>query len=188
MTSQEVFVKVAEIDDSEYVRREALNRIFDFEKKAKLIKNDDSSYIRKQFIGQCLREDILEDFAQNDNDREVQKEALYKLKEIRVDNLIENSKNIYNNDLKEFEKLNITTDNIYDLGDYEVLIILTDGTNITSWSDINETHNIKYISENYANSKGIIKGKYKYVKSIVGYEDYQDPATDYWKQDPIIFL
>ena len=32
--------------------------------------------------------------------------------------------------LEEFEKLNTTTDSIYDLEDCEVLIILSDGTNL----------------------------------------------------------
>ena len=40
--------------------------------------------------------------------------------------------------LKEFEELNTTTDSIYDLGDYEVLIILKDGTNLTSWDDVSK--------------------------------------------------
>lgn len=35
--------------------------------------------------------------------------------------------------LSKFEELNTTTDSIHELGKYPVLIILEDGTNLTSW-------------------------------------------------------
>ena len=40
--------------------------------------------------------------------------------------------------LKEFEKLNKTTKSIHDLGDFKVLIILKDGTNLTDWKDVKD--------------------------------------------------
>ena len=58
------------------------------------------------------------------------------------------------NHLEEFERLNTTTDSIYDLGEYEVLIILKDGTNLTSWADVEWKHSftkynddVLYVSE-----------------------------------------
>ena len=50
--------------------------------------------------------------------------------------------------LEEFEKLNVTTDNIYDLGKFDVLIILKDGTNLTTWSDVDNKSDVLYVSEN----------------------------------------
>ena len=35
--------------------------------------------------------------------------------------------------LYDFEHLNTTTESIYELRDFNVLIILTDGTNLTNW-------------------------------------------------------
>ena len=52
--------------------------------------------------------------------------------------------------LKEFEKLNTTTDSIYDLGEHDVLIILEDGTNLTSWDDVPKK-SVKYVSEDLSN-------------------------------------
>lgn len=49
--------------------------------------------------------------------------------------------------LEDFEKLNATTESIHDLGDYNVLIILKDGTNLTSWDDVKDKKDIIYVSE-----------------------------------------
>ena len=60
--------------------------------------------------------------------------------------------------LKEFEELNTTTDSIYDLEDYEVLIILEDGTNLTSWDNVPK-ESVKYVSEDLSNCDNL-KDKY----------------------------
>ena len=44
-----------------------------------------------------------------------------------------NTNNFYNRDLIEFEELNHTTSSIYNLDNFNVLLILKDGTNLTSW-------------------------------------------------------
>ena len=49
--------------------------------------------------------------------------------------------------LNDFEHLNTTTQSIYELGDFNVLIILTDGTNLTNWDDVENPEDIAYISE-----------------------------------------
>ncbi len=56
---------------------------------------------------------------------------------------------------QEFEDMNITTKSIYDLGDYEVLIILNDGTNLTDWDDVEYVDDILYISESFSNKINI---------------------------------
>lgn len=53
----------------------------------------------------------------------------------------------YNSDLNDFENLNMTTPSIYDLGDYDVLIVLEDGSNITDWDDVESLGDVAYISE-----------------------------------------
>jgi surface protein len=49
--------------------------------------------------------------------------------------------------MKEFEELNMTTESIRDLGDFDVLIILKDGTNLTDWKDVGFFGDIMYVSE-----------------------------------------
>lgn len=58
-----------------------------------------------------------------------------------------NSTHFYNHDLTEFEKLNTTTESIYDLGDLNVLIILKNGENLTDYLDIENPLDVIYISE-----------------------------------------
>ena len=67
----------------------------------------------------------------------------------------------YNNDLKDFENLNISTPSIYDLGDYEVLIVLKDGTNITDWEDVGSLSDIVYISEDLSGVCNLSNHYYK---------------------------
>ena len=66
--------------------------------------------------------------------------------------------------LEEFEKLNKTT-NIYDLGDLEVLIILKDGTNLTSWDDVRKKKDVMYVSEDLSNYT-VLDNKYENFKSL----------------------
>lgn len=49
--------------------------------------------------------------------------------------------------LTEFELLNTTTNSIHDLGEYDVLIILKNGDNLTSWDDVSDKEDILYVSE-----------------------------------------
>lgn len=53
----------------------------------------------------------------------------------------------YNDDLKEFERLNVTTENIYELDGFEILIILKDGRNLTDLDDVENLGDIIFISE-----------------------------------------
>ena len=66
--------------------------------------------------------------------------------------------------MKEFEKLNTTTESIYDLGDFKVLIILKDGTNLTDWKDVENIKDIIFVSENL--SDYISLGRYEGFKSL----------------------
>lgn len=73
----------------------------------------------------------------------------------------EKSELFYNNDLKDFEWLNIATPSIYDLGDYEVLIVLKDGTNLTSWDDVEYLRDILYVSEDLSDVDDLSKHYYE---------------------------
>ena len=75
--------------------------------------------------------------------------------------------------LKEFERLNTTTESIYDLGDNKVLIILKDGTNLTRWEDVEWKEGyygkyddtILYISEDLSGFMDLSE-RYKKLKSL----------------------
>lgn len=82
---------------------------------------------------------------------------------------IEYLKNKYNTGdsnkyFKEFERLNITTESIYDLGDLNVLIILKDGTNLTHWYGVNKD-DVIYVSENLSSYRDLSR-KYSSFKSL----------------------
>ena len=62
--------------------------------------------------------------------------------------------------LNEFEQLNSKTNTIYDLEEYEVLIILNDGTNLTSWDDVEDKDDILYVSEDLTDVEDL-KGQVK---------------------------
>ena len=67
--------------------------------------------------------------------------------------------------LKEFEDLNNTTESIHDLGDFEVLIILKDGTNLTDWNDVKSKMDIIYVSENLSECSDL-SSKYSGLMSL----------------------
>ena len=62
--------------------------------------------------------------------------------------------------LNDFEHLNTTTQSIYELGDFNVLIILKDGTNLTSWDYVENREDIEYISEDLF-GQTLLEGKYR---------------------------
>lgn len=79
--------------------------------------------------------------------------------------------------LKQFEKMNTTTKSIYDLEDFKVLIILKDGTNLTSWEDVEWKEDnygrcddtILYISEDLSDFRDLSERykKLEYLKAFV---------------------
>ena len=63
-------------------------------------------------------------------------------------------------DLYDFEHLNTTTESIYELREFNVLIILTNGTNLTNWKDVENREDILFISEDLFGETSI-EGRYK---------------------------
>ena len=72
---------------------------------------------------------------------------------------------IRNKYFNEFEELNTTTSSIYDLGDLKVLIILKDGTNLTSWNDVDDKKDVLYVSEDLSGRK-YVNQEYKDLESL----------------------
>ena len=62
-------------------------------------------------------------------------------------------------DLYDFEHLNTTTESIYELREFNVLIVLTNGTNLTNWKDVENREDILYISEDLFGETNI-EGRY----------------------------
>lgn len=67
--------------------------------------------------------------------------------------------------LEEFEKLNTTTESIYDLEGLDVLIILEDGTNLTSWEDVEHIYDVIYVSEDLSDCDNLDE-KYAFMTSL----------------------
>ena len=67
--------------------------------------------------------------------------------------------------LEEFESLNTTTRSIFDLEDYNVLIILKDGTNLTGWNKVKDINDVLYVSENLSRFRNL-SAKFKDFQSL----------------------
>ena len=67
--------------------------------------------------------------------------------------------------IHQFEELNTTCESIYDLRYLDVLIILKDGTNLTSWDDVADKSEVLFVSENISRQKDL-REKYKDLSSM----------------------
>ena len=84
--------------------------------------------------------------------------------------------NIIDKYFREFEELNTTTSSIYDLGDLDILIILKDGTNLTSLSHVKNKDDIIYLSERITNEKFLNNRYYNFtsLKSAIIHGNVSD--------------
>ena len=99
---------------------------------------------------------------------------------IQLENKYSGDFNMNTDYLKEFEEMNHTTESVFDSGFNGVLIILKDGTNLTSWSEVEDSDDILYISadfrwkENYnefktfRNAKAVIIQNYTFPRQSLG--------------------
>lgn len=71
----------------------------------------------------------------------------------------------FSSHIKEFQKLNTSCDSIYRLGDLDVLIILKDGTNLTSWDDVGCRSDVLYVSEDISGHRDLT-GRYNDLSSM----------------------
>lgn len=67
--------------------------------------------------------------------------------------------------LYDFEHLNTTTESIHELGDFNLLIILKDGKNLTSWADVENREDIIFISEDLFGQTSL-EARYKDMKNL----------------------
>ena len=67
--------------------------------------------------------------------------------------------------LYDFEHLNTTTESIYELGDFNLLIVLKDGKNLTSWADVENKEDIIFISEDLFGQTSL-EARYKGMKNL----------------------
>ena len=67
--------------------------------------------------------------------------------------------------LNEFEHFNTTTQSIYELGQFNVLIILINGDNLTSWDEVENREDILYISEDLFGETSL-EGRYEGLKNL----------------------
>ena len=76
--------------------------------------------------------------------------------------------------LKDFEEMNNTTENVFDLGESGLLIILKDGTNFTSWEDIYDFDDVLYISEDLSKLEGSSKSHLCDNAEVIIIKNYTD--------------
>jgi protein-tyrosine-phosphatase len=67
--------------------------------------------------------------------------------------------------LADLEQLNKTTDSIFNLDNFKVLIILNDGTNLTSWDDVEDRNEIMYVIEDLVDEM-LLSERYRNLKSL----------------------
>ena len=67
--------------------------------------------------------------------------------------------------LYDFEHLNTTTESIYELGDFNLLIVLKDGKNLTNWKDVENKEDIIFISEDLFGQTQL-EARYKDLKNL----------------------
>ena len=67
--------------------------------------------------------------------------------------------------LNEFNEMNTTTFSFFDLGNLDVLIILKDGSNLTSWHEVEDKGDIIYVSEDLS-GKDYVTARYKDLENV----------------------
>ena len=105
--------------------------------------------------------------------------------------------------LNEFEQMNETTESVFDLGESGLLVILNDGTNLTSWGDVDDLDDVLYISEDLSRQERYTRfDDCSNVKVIImqNYTDssqldsgnflvrlfYQDLRLKFWRLESLI--
>lgn len=78
--------------------------------------------------------------------------------------------------LMEFEQMNETTESVFDLGESGLLVILNDGTNLTSWEDVDDFDDVLYISEDLSRQKGFSRYRYCENVKVIVMQNYADPS------------
>ena len=205
ISDESVLVDIAKNDDEWSVRRAAVERISDESVLVDIAKNDDEWSVRREAVWKISDESVLVDIAKNDPEERVRKEAFLKTNKYKnIDNFIKNSNDFYNDDLKEFEKYNYITSSIYNLENYQILLVKNEFSNnefFTEWNDNtiycqnkyvvgshlrskpvieHEFRSVLYISEDLSSVDKITKRKYEYISKQISSKEELSPSTDDW--------
>ncbi|WP_295115466.1 BspA family leucine-rich repeat surface protein [uncultured Methanobrevibacter sp.] len=161
MINDESFLMdVAKADSNEDIRREAIKNI--------------SKTNSPQIINTVMKKLDNEEFSSKSDFKIYLEKAIdIQNQKKNMEQFVKNSSNYYDVDLKMFESFNITTSSIYNLEDFDVLIILKDRTNLTNWDDVEDISSIIYISENVSRYTNL-NSKYfsEFIESSEKYDDY----------------
>ena len=76
--------------------------------------------------------------------------------------------------LKEFEDMNVTAKNVFDLGESGLLIILKDGTNLSKWNDVKNMRDVLYISEDLSKAKSYSQFKHCTNAKVIVMQNFTD--------------
>lgn len=152
-------------NDYDYnVRMEAARKIADVDVLKEIFSKDCHGTVR-QTVCECISdEEFLNSICSGRykyNLKSAARMRLYRLKNPDCDRIdIGEMHPIY-----QFEHLNTTCDSIYDLRYRDVLIILKDGTNLTSWDDVEDKREVLFVSENLSKQEDL-REKYKDLSSM----------------------
>lgn len=136
ITDESVLEDAVKNNPDKFARREAISKISNIDVLRHAALNDEDHYVRRDAVEKISDDYVLWEVILNDSEADVRKKAYEKtIKCNNFNQFISNSSDFYNEDLLEFEKLNYTTYSIYDLGNYDILIIDSKGNNYTSWDD-----------------------------------------------------
>lgn len=136
------FLNSLALNDHDYnVRREAVLRISDNEVLKRVFSNDGHGSVRQFACKRMTDREFLSRIATGRCKWKLRSEAKYRLREL----------DRTSDHIRKFQEMNTTCDSIYDLGDLDVLIVLKDGTNLTSWDEVEERSEVLYVSENLYN-------------------------------------
>ena len=205
LKNQGTLVKIAKNDDEWSVRRAAVEKISDESVLVDIAKNDPDYLVRRDAVEKISDESVLVDIAKNDSNSDVRKKAFENTNKYKnIDNFIKNSNDFYNDDLKEFERYNYVTSSIYNLENYQILLVKNEFSNkefFTEWNDNtiycqnkyvvgshlrskqvieHEFKSVLYISEDLSSVDKITKRKYEYISKQISSKEELSPSTDDW--------
>ena len=156
------FLRNLALNDYDYnVRMQAVLKINDDDVLREVFENDNHGSVKKTVCKCISDEDFLNHIANGRYKWALKRAAKSRLRHLQGDS--SPKRKIKFEDLPlldQFENLNTTCESIHDLGDLDVLIVLKDGTNLTSWEGLEDRSEVLFVSEDLSNQDNLI-GKYR---------------------------
>lgn len=163
--SDQSFLTNLAFNDYDYnVRCAAVIKISDDEVLKEIFANDNHGEVKKTVCRCISDESFLNTIANGRYKYKLKRQSLSRLYELN--NPDANQVNLDKmHPIYQFEELNTTCENIYDLRYLDVLIILKDGTNLTSWDDVDDKSEVLFVSENLSKQEDLTE-KYKDLPNL----------------------